>query len=147
VPLITRAASPAGEEAYVPALEAIGLQLRSRDILDRFFRPFPGRPREIHVHVCELGSEWEAAHLRFRDYLRTHPEACDQYTQAKRGAAALWADDGLAYTDAKTEVILKLLEQAAPDARHRSYARNESVAGENGDDVAVQAPATEGRVQ
>jgi len=102
----------ANEEAYVAGLEAIGLQLRSRDIFHRYFRPFPGRPREIHVHVCELGSEWEAEHLRSRDYLRTHPEARDKYAQAKRGAAALWADDGLAYTDAKTEVILNILEQA-----------------------------------
>jgi GrpB-like predicted nucleotidyltransferase (UPF0157 family) len=103
----------ANEEAYVPALETIGLQLRSRDIFHRYFRPFPGRARVIHVHVRELGSEWEAEHLRFRDYLRTHPDARDQYAQAQRDAAALWADDGLAYTDAKTEVILAILEQAA----------------------------------
>jgi GrpB-like predicted nucleotidyltransferase (UPF0157 family) len=102
----------ANDDAYVPALEAIGLQLRSRDVFHRYFRPFPGRPREVHVHVCKLGSAWEAEHLRFRDYLRTHPAARDQYAQAKRRAAALWADDGLAYTDAKTEVILDILEQA-----------------------------------
>jgi GrpB-like predicted nucleotidyltransferase (UPF0157 family) len=102
----------ADEDAYVPALEAIGLQLRSRDVFHRYFRPFPGRPREVHVHVCELGSEWETEHLRFRDYLRTHSAARDQYARAKRSAAAQWADDGLAYTDAKTEVILNILDQA-----------------------------------
>ena len=107
---------PADEETYVPELEAIGLQLRSRDTLHRYFRPFPGRSRDIHVHVCRLDSEWEAAHLRFRDYLRAHPEAREQYAQAKRAAAALWADDGLAYTDAKTEVILDILEQAVQAA-------------------------------
>ena len=100
------------EQAYVPALEAVGLQLRSRDLFHRYFRPFPGRPRDVHVHVCELGSEWEAEHLRFRDHLRTHPEARDKYAKTKRDAAAQWADDGLAYTDAKTEVILNILEQA-----------------------------------
>jgi GrpB-like predicted nucleotidyltransferase (UPF0157 family) len=64
------------------------------------------------VHVCEVGSAWEAEHLRFRDHLRAHPEAREKYARAKRAAAALWADDGLAYTDAKTEVILDLLGQA-----------------------------------
>lgn len=105
----------AHEEAYVPALEAIGLQLRSRDVFHRFFRPFPGRPRNVHVHVCEPGSEWETRHLRFRDHLRTHPDARDRYARAKRDAAALWADDGPAYTDAKTEVILDILQHAAQD--------------------------------
>lgn len=104
----------AGEQAYLPAMDRVGLQLRSRDDLHRYFRPFPGRPRDVHVHVCAVGSTWEHEHLRFRDYLRTHPRARDAYAQVKREAAVIWADDGLAYTDAKTEVILQIL--AAADA-------------------------------
>lgn len=101
------------EEAYAPALEGLGVQLRSRDALHRFFRPFAGRPRDVHVHVCEAGSAWEADHLLFRDLLRRSPEARDRYARAKREAAEVWADDRLAYTDAKSAVILDLLEQAA----------------------------------
>jgi GrpB-like predicted nucleotidyltransferase (UPF0157 family) len=67
------------------------------------------------VHVCKAASDWEDDHLRFRDYLRMHPEACDGYAAAKRAAAAMWADDGLAYTDAKTEVILSILQRAADE--------------------------------
>ena len=100
------------ESGYLLQLEGAGLQLRSRDDWHRYFRPFPGRPRVVHVHVCPTGSQWERAHLLFRDYLRTHPEACDAYAAAKRKAASLWADDGVAYTDAKTEVILTLLDAA-----------------------------------
>jgi GrpB-like predicted nucleotidyltransferase (UPF0157 family) len=107
-------ADVADETAYVALLEGIGLQLRSRDVFHRYFRPFPGRPRDVHVHVCGVGSQWEAEHLHFRDYLCTHPAARDQYARVKRDAAARWADDGLAYTDAKTEVILDILSQAAP---------------------------------
>ena len=103
------------EAAYVPALEVIGLQLRSRDRFHRYFRPFPRRPRDVHVHVCQVDSEWEHEHLRFRDYLRTDLESRREYASAKRAAAALWADDGLAYTDAKTKVILDILERAARD--------------------------------
>lgn len=107
----------ASEDSYVPPLEKLGLQLRSRDAYHRYFRPYPRRPRNVHVHVCAAGSDWEADHLRFRDYLRTHPEACDRYAEAKRAAAATWADDGLAYTDAKTEVILNILQSATEEAR------------------------------
>ncbi|PZS25007.1 MAG: hypothetical protein DLM58_23485 [Pseudonocardiales bacterium] len=34
--------------------------------------------------------------MRFRDYLRTDPNAREAYARAKRDAALLWADDGLA---------------------------------------------------
>ena len=100
------------EASYVPQIEALGVQLRSRDRWHRYFRPFPGRPRDVHVHVCASGSDWEREHLLFRDYLRASPEARSAYAQAKREAAAIWADDGIAYTDAKKEIIMTLLEAA-----------------------------------
>lgn len=100
------------EEDYVPKLERLGVQLRSRDDLHRFFRPFADRPRDVHVHVCPAGSEWEREHLLFRDYLRAHPAACGIYADAKREASRVWADDGWAYTDAKSEVILNILTEA-----------------------------------
>lgn len=100
------------ESRYVAQLEQSGNQLRSRDRLHRYFRPFPGFPRDRHIHVCASGSTWEREHLLFRDYLRTHAAARDLYAAAKRQAAARWADDGWAYTDAKTQVIMSLLADA-----------------------------------
>jgi GrpB-like predicted nucleotidyltransferase (UPF0157 family) len=100
------------ESGYVPQLEAVGLQLRTRDDLHSFFRPFPNRPREVHVHVCPTGSAWERDHVLFRDYLRAHPAARDAYAAAKRGAAELWWDDRLAYTDAKTDAVLDIMDAA-----------------------------------
>jgi GrpB-like predicted nucleotidyltransferase (UPF0157 family) len=100
------------ESAYVGPLEAAGLQLRSRDDLHRFFRPFPDRQREVHVHVCPQGSDWERDHLLFRDYLREHLEARDAYAETKRRAAEHWRDDRLAYTDAKTETVLAIMDRA-----------------------------------
>jgi GrpB-like predicted nucleotidyltransferase (UPF0157 family) len=105
------------EESYVPALERLGVQLRSRDDFHRYFRPFAGRPRDVHVHVCPAGSVWERRHLLFRDYLRANPAACRVYEEAKREAARVWMDDGWAYTDAKTEVILDIMEEAERSAR------------------------------
>lgn len=101
-----------GEPRYVPLLQAIGLVLRSRDELHRFLRPPAGQPREVHVHVCAAGGQWERDHLLFRDYLRAHPAACLRYAEAKQASARRWSDDGWAYTEAKTGIILDVLEQA-----------------------------------
>jgi GrpB-like predicted nucleotidyltransferase (UPF0157 family)/GNAT superfamily N-acetyltransferase len=100
------------EVGYVDPLESIGLQLRSRDELHRYFRPFPGEVRGVHVHVCNVGSDWERDHLLFRDYLRLHRAGAARYAAAKADAVRLWATDGWAYTDAKTEAILDILDRA-----------------------------------
>lgn len=97
------------ESSYVPAIESIGVQLRSRDRWHRFFRPFADRPRDVQVHVCPIGSQWESDHLAFRDRLRGDAEARRRYAEVKRRAAAEWPDDRMAYTDAKTAVILEIL--------------------------------------
>jgi GrpB-like predicted nucleotidyltransferase (UPF0157 family) len=66
----------------------------------------------VHVHVCQAGSTWERDHLLFRDYVRAHPAARDVYAQDKRDAVRTWADDRWAYTDAKTGMILDILDAA-----------------------------------
>jgi GrpB-like predicted nucleotidyltransferase (UPF0157 family) len=112
-----------GDEArYAGQLAAAGLQLRSRDDVHRFFRPFPDRPRDVHLHLCQAGSAWEREHLLFRDYLRAHPAACRRYLAGKRAAAATWRDDRWAYTEAKTGVILDILDEAEAWARDTGWA-------------------------
>jgi GrpB-like predicted nucleotidyltransferase (UPF0157 family) len=110
------------EARYVGQVESAGLQLRSRDDLHRFFRPFRDQPRDSHLHVCQAGSVWEREHLLFRDYLRAHPVAADRYLAAKRAAAVTWRDDRWAYTEAKTEVILDILGEADAWARATGWA-------------------------
>jgi GrpB-like predicted nucleotidyltransferase (UPF0157 family) len=66
----------------------------------------------VHVHVCTAGGTWEREHLLFRDYVRAHPAARDAYAQAKRDAVRTWHDDRWAYTEAKTGVILDILDAA-----------------------------------
>jgi GrpB-like predicted nucleotidyltransferase (UPF0157 family) len=110
------------ESRYVAQIEQAGVQLRSRDALHRFFRPFAGQPRDVHVHVCQAGSDWEREHLLFRDYLRSHADARDAYARIKWEAAEVWSDDRIAYTEAKTEVILDLFDAAETWARANSWA-------------------------
>lgn len=105
------------EDAYVANIEALGIQLRSRDDEHRFFRPFSGLPRDVQVHVCSIGSRWEWEHLLFRDYLRGSESAREAYTDTKRRAAARWRDDRLGYPDAKSDRILDLLVLAEEWAR------------------------------
>lgn len=105
-------ADQAAEAAYAPALAALGLQLRSRDDDHRYLRPAPDLPRDAHVYVCTAGGRWERDHLLLRDYLRAHGPAREAYAAAKRAAVRDWADDRVAYTEAKTGVILDLLDEA-----------------------------------
>jgi GrpB-like predicted nucleotidyltransferase (UPF0157 family) len=112
----------ADEPRYVPQLEKAGLVLRSRDELHRYFRPPAGQPREVHIHVCAAGSQWERDHLLFRDYLRADPVACRRYAEAKRANIRRWSDDGWAYTEAKTNVVLDILEQATDWAQITDWA-------------------------
>jgi GrpB-like predicted nucleotidyltransferase (UPF0157 family) len=103
---------PEEERLYVPPIERLGVQFRSRDDQHRYFRPFSGLPRVVQVHVCAVGSAWERRHFLFRDYLRTSEAARDEYLRAKLEAARLWRDDRIAYADAKTEVINKIMKRA-----------------------------------
>ena len=102
----------ADEAAYRPALEALGLPLRSRESGHRYSRPPQGRPRVVQVHVCAAGSPWERAHLLFRDYLRTHLEAREAYAAVKASVAGQYREDRIAYNEAKAGFILDALEAA-----------------------------------
>jgi GrpB-like predicted nucleotidyltransferase (UPF0157 family) len=112
---------PDMESSYVPEIESLRVQLRSRDREHRYFRPFSGLQREIQIHVCATGSHWEREHLLFRDYLRSSEAARDAYLAAKLKAAEQWRDDRVAYADAKTEVILPLMRDAESWARDTGW--------------------------
>ena len=109
------------EARYVTQIEQAGVQLRSRDALHRFFRPFAGQPRDVHLHVCQAGFRLERDHLLFRDYLRGHVAARDAYAQVKRDAARVWSDDRIAYTEAKTGIVLDVLAAAENWAAETSW--------------------------
>ncbi len=80
--------SLADEDAYLPALHGLGLVLRARGTDFRFLRPPAGRPRDVHIHVCETGSRWASDHLAFRDALRADPSLAAEYERRKRSLAA-----------------------------------------------------------
>lgn len=112
VDILVRVPDLEDEGTYVPGIESLGMAFRSRDQMHRCFRPAQGRPYEVNIHVCDRGGRFARDHLLFRDYLRDRAEARDAYATTKRDAARVWADDRWAYTEAKTGVILDLLDAA-----------------------------------
>jgi len=74
-----------------------------------FFTPMSGRPMNIHTRA--MGRPNQRFALLFRDYLRTHPDACGAYAEVKRRLAALGIDS-LVYADVK-DPIVDLIIQAA----------------------------------
>jgi GrpB-like predicted nucleotidyltransferase (UPF0157 family) len=100
---------PDDEESYVPALERAGYRLRVREPGHRMLRT---PPRDVHLHVCAVGSAWERRHLLFRDWLRACPEDRQLYAEAKRALAARDWPDMNAYAAAKTGIIDAITDRA-----------------------------------
>ncbi len=102
----------ADEDAYRPGLQSLGLVLRAREPDHRFFRPPAGKPRVLHVHVCEQGSDWEREHVLFRDQLRARPDLAVAYAQLKQDLARQVGSDRSAYTEGKSGFIRRVIDSA-----------------------------------
>jgi GrpB-like predicted nucleotidyltransferase (UPF0157 family) len=68
---------------------------------------------EHHLYVCRANSIELRRHIAFRDYLLTHPDRAKEYSRLKRNLAARYRNDRNAYTDAKDEFIVTVLNDAS----------------------------------
>lgn len=69
-----------------------------------------------HVHMYTPGEgQWDDQ-LAFRDYLRAHDEARDEYVALKRVLAERHPHDGQAYADDKSEFVQRILRLAREEA-------------------------------
>jgi GrpB-like predicted nucleotidyltransferase (UPF0157 family) len=100
------------EDAYVPPLEAIGYELRIREPDWYEHRLLRGFDPPVNLHVYNPGCEELERSLRFRDWLRTHPEDRGLYARTKRELAARQWRYVQNYADAKSEVIQEILARA-----------------------------------
>jgi GrpB-like predicted nucleotidyltransferase (UPF0157 family) len=100
---------PGAEDAYVPVLEQAGYRLRVREPGHRMLRT---PDRDVHVHICAAGSDWERRHLLFRDWLRTDARDRDDYAALKRKLARRDWPDMNAYADAKSGLIQDIMDRA-----------------------------------
>lgn len=94
-------------EAAVEQLVAAGYVLRVREEGHRVLK---GEP-PANVHLYEPGDPEIEAHLRFRDLLRTDPEARRRYEELKRSLAGRVWPDMNHYAEAKGPLIRELLRE------------------------------------
>ncbi|WP_458457639.1 GrpB family protein [Pseudobutyrivibrio sp.] len=64
--------------------------------------------QQHHLYVCPEDSLELKRHLAFRDYLKVHPEAVDEYSKIKMEAASLYPEDIDKYIEYKAPVIEKI---------------------------------------
>lgn len=102
---------------YVVPLARAGYEHRGeRGVPGReFFRR--GVPRAYHLHLVEEGGPLWCDYLAFRDYLRSHPSAAQQFAGHKRALAVRFPNDREAYIEAKSTYVLEILQLATAAPR------------------------------
>lgn len=68
--------------------------------------------RTHHIHTFEVGSLQIARHLAFRDYMITHPEDAQRYSELKRDLAEKYPDNIDGYMDGKDSFIKEIDQKA-----------------------------------
>ena len=68
------------------------------------------RTHHIHMVESDFAEHWER--LLFRDYLIEQPQVASDYQDLKYRLAAAHPNDRVAYTQGKTEFILRVMKQA-----------------------------------
>lgn len=72
-------------------------------------------PNELprhHLYVCAEDNPEYGRHILVRDYLRNHPEVATEYGELKVQLAQQYRDNRAAYTDAKTDFVMRVLRLA-----------------------------------
>ena len=100
------------EDAYVPALEAVGYVLRIRE--PDWFEHRLVKPPDMsaNVHIFSEGCVEIDRMLAFRDRLRSNDEDRELYERTKRDLAKQTWTYTQDYADAKTEVVEAILVRA-----------------------------------
>jgi GrpB-like predicted nucleotidyltransferase (UPF0157 family) len=102
----------AREDAYVPALEALGYRLRIRE--PDWYEHRLLRLPDVNLHVFSAGSPEIERMLAFRDRLRAEPAERARYEAVKRELAARRWRHVQDYADAKTHVVEGILGRVTP---------------------------------
>lgn len=92
-----------------PLLAGIGYEPRGE-------AGIPGRAyfrrERHHLHIYPAGHRDIARHLRFRDFLRAHPDTAEAYAALKQRLALRFGEDRRGYAEAKTP-FCRRVERAA----------------------------------
>ncbi len=78
----------------------------------RYFFKGTSDRHSFHLHAFQDGNPQIERHIRFRDYLRSHPVEAQEYEMLKENLAERFPDDINAYTDGK-DVFIKNIDKKA----------------------------------
>jgi len=80
----------------------------------RYFRKPPkgSGQRKYHIHMVETSSDFWKDQIMFRDYLRKYENTRDEYALLKNQLTKKFEENRTAYTDGKTEFVIKILDLA-----------------------------------
>jgi GrpB-like predicted nucleotidyltransferase (UPF0157 family) len=97
------------EPSYLEPLVAVGYELRVREPGHRMLRT---PVLDVHVHVCEAGSDWERRHLLLRDWLRQSVDDRQAYAELKTRLQEQSWETMNHYADAKSALISEMAHRA-----------------------------------
>jgi GrpB-like predicted nucleotidyltransferase (UPF0157 family) len=97
------------DSSYLDLLLAAAYRLRVRESGHRMFRT---PDLDVHVHVCDAGSEWERRHLLLPDWLRQSAEDRDAYARLKVELQQQDWETMNHYADAKCALIGEMIARA-----------------------------------
>jgi RimJ/RimL family protein N-acetyltransferase len=87
----------------------------------RFFRKKDASA--VHLHIFEESDPEVERHLRFTNYLRSHPKAVQEYSLLKEQLAKKYPEDILKYIQGKEKLIREMDIKAAAEAEDFLYRR------------------------
>ena len=103
-------------DTQTSAMEALGYEAMGEFGISgrRFFRKAnEAGIRTHHLHGFEVNSAQIERHLAFRDYMITHSEAAQEYSELKRKLAKKYPDNIQGYMDGKDGFIKAMDRKAA----------------------------------
>jgi GrpB-like predicted nucleotidyltransferase (UPF0157 family) len=108
----------------VPEIETLGYEYikKYEDEMPfrRYFAKNSDGIRTHQIHMVEIGGEFWARHLLFRDYLRQNPDMAKNYAALKKRLAEREWEDVNEYADAKTEFIKSIENKAREQVTTKS---------------------------
>jgi GrpB-like predicted nucleotidyltransferase (UPF0157 family) len=117
IDLMCAVASLDKARALRPRLEALGYEYRPDESVPGrlFFAKGPRSNRTHHLSLSEPSSTFYKEKLLFRDYLRTHADAAEEYRGLKEGLADRYAANRALYTEGKKAFVERILALAGSE--------------------------------
>ena len=100
-------------EKYIEPLRKLGYEyMKEERPREHLFVKGGEEKRTHYLHMVEFGDEAWKNYLLFRDYLRTHKKAVDEYARLKLELAEQFPNDRGSYTSGKEKFIEEVLGKA-----------------------------------